>query len=216
MPFLNFKNSALALALLALPLVPPSVFGKAVAAPPSVVPPKERVYRNRAYGFSFRYPASLTLKAYTPASIAVGRLRGGRFQPVAEIQVLESLDDLYPNATYRQFLLERSRMTCAADGPGMSLRCTDALQIRPFRSATGLTGETFSLKLEKTNPRTGAWMPNGRRGPFYAFNLTAIVPGRRHAALLVSPPLSGEPGSTNPALLRSIAGTVTIERLRRK
>jgi len=166
---------------------------------------------NPAYGYAFRYPDTLDFHVYTPDDVALGRETEDGFTAVLEAGVFKAEDD--SPAAYEDFVADRARTLCAADGPGTSLRCTDVQQRVPFETETGLTGDVFYLKHETVDVASGTVSAQSGRGPFFVFNLSANVPTARHAVLIIRPPVTLEPDAIDSEWVRRVASRVRIDKI---
>lgn len=168
-------------------------------------------YSNPAYGYAFELADTFDVRVYSPEHMAVGRDTEDGFSAVLEAGVFVAEEG--SPAAFEDFMADRARTVCAADGPGTSLRCTEIEQRMPFETETGLTGEVFHLKHEAVDEPTGTVSAVSGRGPFFVFNLSANVPTARHAVLLVRPPMSLEPAAVDSGFIRNFANTLRIDRL---
>lgn len=166
---------------------------------------------NPAYGYAFQYPDTLDFHAYSSDDVAIGRKTEDGFTAVLEAGVFKAEDD--SPAAYEDFVADRARTLCAADGPGTSLRCTDVQQRIPFETETGLTGSAFYLKHETVDVASGTVSAQSGRGPFFVFNLSANVPSARHAVLIIRPPIVLEPDAVDSELIRRVASSLRIEKV---
>lgn len=142
-----------------------------------------KAYENLAYGYSFNYPAHYEVREYTPEHVALGRSRGDIFEPHVEIVLAQSGEES-PAESYWAFLIERSQLNCAANGPDETLNCNGVVEHRPFYTAFKVEGEELYLRLVRRRLSSGA-VTTQRFGPVYAFNLSKNVPSSRFAALLI-------------------------------
>lgn len=168
-------------------------------------------YHNPEYGFAFSYPETLNLRVYSAEHVALGQAGEDEFAALAEAGVFTAIQGAF--ASFEAFVIDRARATCAADGPGISLRCTDVQQLVPFETSTGLVGEVFYLAHETVDVASNQVISQSGRGPFFAFNLSANLPGVQYAVLLIRPPATLEPAEVDSELLRSVAGSVRIDRV---
>lgn len=159
-------------------------------------------YRSDEYGFQFSYPDSLDLLEYTPAIIALGHRQGDGFDAVVE-NVLELADE----GTFEEYAVDRARTSCAADGPDLSLSCTDVLDPQPFAATSGREGIVFRLRHLTTRPGGTPVLETGTRGPFYALDASDMVDSPV-AVLLVRPPAVLEPEEVDEQLLGEVAASV--------
>lgn len=169
-----------------------------------------RVYTNQDYGFFFEYPPQFAVQEFNPEHVAIGSSTADGFNSVAEVTVLLDEDET-TYGSYEQFLADRARVMCAADGPEATIGCTDIERESAFESTSGLTGVEFYLVEQTRNLQTGT-TTSASKGPFYAFNLAANATGTPYAALIVHPPIAAPEDAVNAALIRSIARSVQINR----
>lgn len=161
-------------------------------------------YRSAVYGFEFSYPDSLDIREYTPTIIALGRGDEEAFAAVAEI-VLEASDDV----EFEALAIERARTSCAADGPGRSLACTEVLDSRPFTTTAGGTGIVFRLRHVMTVPGEGTLLEESSRGPFHALDVSDSV-AEETGVLFIRPPTVLDPDRVDQGLIEEVAVSVVI------
>jgi len=179
------------------------------AAPPTG---GQATYTSETYGYSFVYPDSLDVQEYTPEHVALGRRQvEDGFDAVVEAGVFTADGD--SAVAFDDFVVDRARTLCAADGPRTSMRCTDVEQRTPFTTATGLTGEVFYLKHETVDIASGAIDSVSGRGPFFVFQLSANAPA---AALIIRPPTNLAPDDVDSELVRQIANSIRIDRVEQR
>ena len=126
------------------------------------------------------------------------------------IVVKSDADSEYEN--YEEFLIDRARVLCAADSPTETINCTDVERQNTFTSASGLTGDEFYLTLTRQNLASGT-TTSATFGPIYAFAISPNVPESDHAALLVYQPLATYLVQPQPNFVRSIANSITVDRI---
>jgi len=176
------------------------------------VPENHLAYRSAAYGFSFAYPEEYEALEYTEENVAIGRSTPQGFDALVEVRLMQSTDGVtYTN--YEDFLYERARLACAADGPNESISCTTVQREEAFENESGLTGTLFYLEEVHTN-LTDNSITTSVEGPFLAFNLSANAPEDQFMALIIHPPVTLSPETVNTDLIRSIANSVVADQVR--
>ena len=177
------------------------------APKPAEVPVQH--YTSATYGYSFEYPSAYQAKIYTPEIVAIGNPEGDGFASLAEI-VVSTAESAGSYADWSAYAEHQAEITCDADGPTASIRCPEVASSTPFTSMTGLSGEVFYLKQvwtklpEKT---TTTFF----RGPYISYNISANVPQKPYAVLLVMPPPASE--SPDASLIEGIADSMQIQKL---
>src|SRR5687768_17595868 len=83
----------------------------------------DTLYANSTYGYSFSYPAEKDFKEYSNQAQAIGTLDGGLLEADVEISVYES--DPAIDILFDDFIKRVLIGSCAADGPSMSIECTE-------------------------------------------------------------------------------------------
>lgn len=137
-------------------------------------------YVSNTYGYSFDIPAGHRIKGAVDAYVTVTDTTGAEGR--AEIQVAQSgaTDD---SASFAAFAHAAAALSCDADGPTGSARCTGVSRTEPFVSEAGERGEVFYLEYVFTQLPGGATTTR-EAGPFYAFDL-GQRPGHAYTALIV-------------------------------
>lgn len=170
-----------------------------------------RSYQNQDYGFSFSYPTLYAVQEHTPEHVSIGMARTSGFESIAYVTLLlHDRDVAY--ASYEQFLADRTRMMCASDSPGFTMRCINIKQEQSFETAAGLPGIAFYLSEETTNIQTGTTTASGK-GPFFAIDVSANAPEYEYAAVLVHAPIALSQEKVNAALIQDIANSLRVEAL---
>lgn len=159
-----------------------------------------RAYGSATYGFAFDAPAPYVAREVGPGSLTVGSSApGGGFEPAAEVRLSvagEGAD--FPS--FETYALAMLRDVCAV---GEADACGGAERRQPFATASGLEGEALYLA-------RGA----DGFGPVFLFDVSEEVPGDGWAALAVLPPASLPAAEVDSALLRRIAGSLSMGTVR--
>lgn len=169
-------------------------------------------YVNEAYDFSLRLPADLEARIYHGKAAAIGHLRGEALEPIAELNVATDLPGEHDGMRYADFVIERVRAPCAADGPGESHSCTGVQLMQPFETPEGVAGLVFYLRHERAELPVGNVLEVSVRGPFFALDLGGRMPGHRLAALLERPPAPVARSEVDARLVREITMSVEFGR----
>jgi hypothetical protein len=168
-------------------------------------------YSSDLYGYSFTYPSQLEMREYTPDSQVVGELSGDTVEPDAAItiQTSDGLDEDYEG--FEDFAVDRLKLMCAADGPHLTINCTEVDSMERFTTSAGLTGTKYYLTQEETNLETSE-VASTRRGPFYVFNISANSESDL-AALIVHVPIAQPEDQVNESLIDTIVQSIEIEKV---
>ncbi|HEX7023447.1 MAG TPA: hypothetical protein VF187_01405 [Gemmatimonadales bacterium] len=168
-------------------------------------------YENPTVSFSFEYPDSFDVREYSPSFVAIGSEEGEAFDAVVEVGVEEG-----EGASFQDFAIERARLACAADGPNLSLQCTDVEMLQPVTTGEGREGISFYLKHVATRPGSGEVVATDGRGPFFAFELESREAeggtNSQYEMLIVRAPVVLEPDQVNAELVRRIARSLRVSR----
>lgn len=158
------------------------------ANPPPAPLPEAR-YESAAYRFSFEYPEELSAYEYFPESVAVGtENEAGGFDSVADATVAFTDGEGEGYERYEDFVLDRARAFCAADGPGVSIECDEAVTAEPFTADSGAIGTKLMLRLLTRSIHEGT-TATSTFGPVYAFPLATSSSASEYAALIIHRPL---------------------------
>lgn len=166
-------------------------------------------YTSAVYSFTVEYPDSFDLREYIPEFVAIGRAEGEGFRAAVELSVeMGETEGADADTSFEQFVIERARVSCAADGPGMSLQCGDVIQRQPFSTRSGEPGIAFHLEHLTTRPGTAEVLDRDTRGPFFALALSPADREAEHAVLIIRPAVTLSPEQVDGALIRAIAESV--------
>lgn len=177
------------------------------------IPQAWKIYRNDTYGYSFAYPRNGQLEAYTPQVIALASTTPQESSTVAEVSVIEASEGVsYTN--FEDFLYERTRLMCAADGPEVSISCTTVQQEQRFENSAGISGVVYYLEEIHTSLRDNSISSTSVEGPFFAFDLSTTVPRQQFLALVIHPPIPLTPDAVDNELLRTIANSVELHKVK--
>lgn len=177
----------------------------------SMIPTTE-IYENSIYGFSFSYPVNYQAQEYSSSYIALVDPTRPTNGDIVYVHV--DTTDATTTQSYEDFMHDRARLTCAADGPTGSQYCTDVARSDQYTTAAGLTGEVFYLTQETV--MTGSATTTREAGPFFAFDISANVTGGEYATLLIRPAWVAEEGELydlGAVLARAIVDTLSIRQL---
>jgi len=170
----------------------PQVKEPEVGTPPQVenkpVPQEEFIYKNEKYGFRFSYMAGYKVLEASPEIISIGKESRGGFSPLAQVVLVRSGPDTGVLA-FEEFVIDSAREYCMSKKADSSSECTridDVVNIAPFKSASGVSGQVFYLRYEETNFETGK-VVKGRRGPFYTFNTSPSTPNEMSFIMIYNP-----------------------------
>ncbi len=167
-----------------------------------------RSYGSASYGFAFDVPAPYEAREEVPGSLTVGTPVPGGFDSVADVRLsVAGEGEDFPS--FETFALSTLRSMCAADEPGETISCGETDGRQPFVTASGLEGEVLYLPRMHETFATGAVVRDGF-GPVFLFDVSAEMPGEGWAALAVQPPASVPAEEVDGALLRRIAGSLSM------
>lgn len=161
------------------------------------------VYRNSDYNYWFAYKRTYDLLEYTSENVAVGERTEDGMRAEVEVTAFES-EEGSAYATFQDFAIAQASLLCAADSPTLSLSCTGIDSIEPFRSSTTREGIVFYLTQEARSMTTGE-VTTSRKGPFYAFDGSAVNIGPTYTAIIIRPPTAQVSEEVNEELLFDIA-----------
>lgn len=172
--------------------------------------PDDTTYQDS--GFSFTYPRVYDAKDYDAGTVIVGETLDNAFNPLVEVVRYESDRDVALPATFDAYVKNQAQALCGSDG-AESITCTNAIAT-PYTSAQGLTGQEFSLTLNRKNLETGI-TATSTFGPVYVFNTTRPLENPtdalRYRAVFVYPSFASvTSASTSPALLTQVIDSLLI------
>jgi hypothetical protein len=171
---------------------------------------EEKTYQNTQYGYSFAYPSNLQIKEYTPEIVAIGLpTSDDGFTTVTQVDVSTTETGA---ASFEEYVFERSKTLCAADGPNESLSCDTLIRNIPFSTDSGLTGDELYLQLVKKTLSTGTTSTT-EFGPIYALDIGANAPNSSYAALLIYQPLSGYLDTKDADAVTEVAHSLTVQKV---
>jgi hypothetical protein len=169
-------------------------------------PALNRSYLNEEHGFSVLYPDTLDFREYSAENAAIGYAAGDGFDVRVEVSV-----ETGTASSFDAFVDEHARLACAADAPGVSLRCPSVERQDDIRSLGRIRGDVLYLRHERSTAPGGPPVEVGRRGPFVAFDITADeAPEDEFRVLFVRAPVSLEPYLNDAALVLDVARTVRL------
>lgn len=175
---------------------------------PKPIPSK--TYSNQTYGYSFTYGGSFDAFEYSPAYVAVGTTTKDVFDTIANIDLVTA--DPGSTESFADFVHRSAMNMCSADGPNASIRCVSVRKSTPIATKRGLQGELFSLaEIKETIP--GHATSSRERGPFFAFDISANVPNKKFAALIIHMPIAGEDDTIHISQIEGIIDSLTIAKL---
>jgi hypothetical protein len=168
-----------------------------------------RTYTNDVYRYSFAYPAGYTVEEYSDEVVAVGNREGDGFESLTDVAFVSSGEE-GGHESFDEYLFERVRILCAADGPDVTMYCDAVESSVPFENKNGISGTEINLRLIQLHIGTGAGATS-TFCPVYAFNVAANVPDSDHAALLVYKPLAAFAATDDTKLAGIVAESLMID-----
>jgi len=145
-----------------------------LAAAVMASPGGEKTYVSQRYGYGFHYPAECKLKAVAEGAYVDISFQGQRL-PTLSVQSLDETGKEARKGTpdlWREFLLDRAKVSCDADGPNGTVYCQGVEEELAWQTTTGL--RVLELYLQKVEERYGE--PNEVRttrvGPIYAVDIS--------------------------------------------
>jgi hypothetical protein len=185
-----------------------------LGCPPTLEPePAELAleeYHNVAYGYTVRFPDTLQVHVYAAEHLVLGSALNDVFDASVQLGRTPARPDEPRPASCEAFAEQQARLLCAADGPGMTARCTDVIARSRFRTNEGLEGVVFRLRHEVVSLPDYELIEESSRGPFHALDLSQQVPNAWFATLLVHPPMIVPPDRVDEQLLRDVARGVRL------
>lgn len=161
------------------------------------------VYLNSAYNYWFAYQRTYDLVEYSSQNVAIGKKTPEGMKAEAEVTAFE-VEEGITYSSFEEFAVAQGGLFCAADSPTLSLSCTGIDSIEPFTSSTALEGIVFYLTQETRSITTGE-VTIARKGPFYAFDGSAVNRGPQYTAIIVRPPTAQVSDAVDEELLFDIA-----------
>jgi hypothetical protein len=134
----------------------------------------EKAYISKRYGYGFRYPAECALKA-AAAGAYIDLFFQGRRLPTLSVQSLDETGKEERKGSpdlWREFILERAKLSCDADGPDGTVYCTGVTQESSWKTGSGL--RVLELYLQKVEERyeQPTKVTTTQVGPIYAVNIS--------------------------------------------
>ena len=169
---------------------------------------EDTVYMNNANSYWFAYPNTYDLNEVSPDNVMVGTRTKEGFEPKVEVTVIES-EEGRQYSSFETFAIDQARQFCPTDSPDLVLSCTGVESQEAFSAETGLTGTMFYLTLQTRSVATGEVVTT-RKGPFYAFDASAVNVGPQFTLLLVRPPTAVAQEDVDAEAIRTIANTTFI------
>ncbi len=117
-------------------------------------------YNNKEHGFEIKHPQGYSLRDITDYKGApTGNLLLGKTEDVLEKEhpewiIRASLYNPRPEdllVPFEKYVIERVKMMCSADGPTVSIYCTDVVEKESFITAQGIKG--YRIYLTEINER---------------------------------------------------------------
>jgi len=134
----------------------------------------DRVYVSPRYGYGLHYPAEGSLKAAAEGAYLDLSFQGRRL-PGMSVECLDETGKEERKGSpdlWREFMLERARLTCDADGPEGTVYCRAVQQKAAWKTTSGLRVLELSLlKVQETYgpPRR---VTTSQAGPIYAVDIS--------------------------------------------
>lgn len=173
--------------------------------------PHVSTYINTIYGYQFQYDSPNTVNEYTPEQMVVGRANAtGGFDALAGVEVIKSGEET-EFESFDEFVTERSKLLCAADGPNETLGCRNVIGTDVVITYKGLSGIRIDLELRYENMTTGQ-VATSTFGSVYAFNIGPNVPDSKYGALILYTPLTV---TTESPIIERILHTLQLSRIER-
>lgn len=169
---------------------------------------------NNTHGYSFLYPSEYEVYHYTPQYTAVGHGTPGGFSTRVAVELVESGGG-GEYESFDEFLFERGKLLCAADGPGEITMCDQVESNESFVTSAGLSGQKLTFRLINENLKTRQKLISSF-GPVYAFNVSTSTPTSAISVLLVYQPLAASSTPTTRELLEDVAQSLTFEKSERR
>jgi hypothetical protein len=134
----------------------------------------EKAYISKRYGYGFYYPAECGIKA-AAEGVYIDLSFQGRRLPTASVQSLDETGKEERKGTpdlWREFILERAKLSCDADGPDGTVYCKGVERESAWKTTNGL--RILELYLQKVEEQYG--QPNkvtiNQVGPIYAVDIS--------------------------------------------
>lgn len=180
-----------------------------IDGPPRRPPPvTHETYTNATYGYTVSYPAGSSLLEHTPEIVALGSTTPLGVDASVELALVESGGEA-GYGSLSEYVFERTRLLCAADGPDETLNCDQVLAQETFTTAQGRAGMELYLRLLHTRFSTGETIA-AQFGPIYAFDMREHVPASPFAVLLIYQPLPSFMAEPHPETVRGVARSFTL------
>ncbi len=134
----------------------------------------EKAYISKRYGYGFHYPAECGLKAAAEGGYIDLSFQGRRL-PAVSVQKLDETGKEERKGSsdlWREFMLERAKVSCDADGPDGTVYCQGVKKERTWKTLSGLRVlEVYLLRVQERYgpPRQVTTI---QVGPIYAVDIS--------------------------------------------
>lgn len=153
------------------------------------VNPRVSSYANTTYGYQFKYDQPYTVNEYTAERVDVGQANGtGGFDALAAVEIVESGEG-GGYKDFNDFVIEKAKLLCDADGPDESLYCRNAIATETGVTNMGLSALRVDLELTYENRATKE-VATSTFGSVYAVDIGSNVEDEAFAAVIIYKPLS--------------------------
>lgn len=134
----------------------------------------EKAYISKRYGYGFHYPAECGLKA-AAEGVYIDLSFQGRRLPGVSVQKLDETGKEERKGSpdlWREFMLERAKVSCDADGPDGTVYCKGVKKESTWKTKSGL--RVLEVYLLKVQERYGppSQVTTIQVGPIYAVDIS--------------------------------------------
>lgn len=187
------------------PSVPSAGNNAATPQPETPAMPAESSYTNSNFGYSLSYPANLQLKAYNPENATIGLISGSGDTETVDgktgIRAVSSSGGAEKKMKLEDFIFQKVKLLCDADGAGVSVSCPKKLSLVPLTLDSQLPA--YTLTLQKEEKATGPEAFNTKsEAVFFVVDLSTA---NQRAILIIYPVGDG-------SVEQSRAVTLTVKR----
>ncbi|HUO50091.1 MAG TPA: hypothetical protein VMU25_00755 [Candidatus Paceibacterota bacterium] len=155
-------------------------------------------YTSTQFRYAFSYPSKYQAHELEPEFVTIGQMQNGSVEGVANVAVLHAQKS-EPLPSSEAFIRLVAGLACSQNSAGSAVNCTTVAQSTPFSTQSGLSGEALYFNSNA-----------GKRGPFYAFDISSTIPNE-YAVLLVYPPAQLAQNDADRTLLQNIAQSVQLQ-----
>jgi len=128
-----------------------------------------KTYRNKEYGFEFRYPSDFSIENFKGINWILKLA-----SPENKILLISLESDRFPEIdTFEKFALTMAEISCVADGPRGSAYCDNAYKKSSFTNSTGIVIYEIYLNETTEDYKTNQKITRSK-GPVFALNFSPI------------------------------------------